>query len=126
MDATCTIQDSIHVFSLVHKYVSRILGTYHFESCWQRDSCFMEIPLLFFNLSCCFREYWHRESYHLHFPMPAAWFYLLDIKKSAEDLLIFRHPSALVLLLQYFTRISIQILNATRPPKSAKVLNSVS
>ena len=30
MDATCTIQDSIHVFSLVHKYVSRILGTYHF------------------------------------------------------------------------------------------------
>ena len=32
MDATCTIQDSIHVFSLVHKYVSRILGTYHFRS----------------------------------------------------------------------------------------------
>ena len=30
MDATCSIQDSIHVFSLVHKYVSRILGTYHF------------------------------------------------------------------------------------------------
>ncbi len=29
MDATCTIQDSIHVFRLVHKYVSRILGTYH-------------------------------------------------------------------------------------------------
>ncbi len=29
MDATCTIQDSIHVFSLVHIYVSRILGTYH-------------------------------------------------------------------------------------------------
>ena len=28
MDATCEIQDSIHVFSLVHKYVSRILGTY--------------------------------------------------------------------------------------------------
>ncbi len=28
MDATCTIQDSIHVFSLIHKYVSRILGTY--------------------------------------------------------------------------------------------------
>ena len=28
MDATCSIQDSIHVFSLVHKYVSRILGTY--------------------------------------------------------------------------------------------------
>jgi hypothetical protein len=31
MDATCAIQDSIHVFNLVHKYVSRILGTYHFE-----------------------------------------------------------------------------------------------
>ena len=32
MDATCSIQDSIHVFSLVHKYVSRILGTYHFDN----------------------------------------------------------------------------------------------
>lgn len=31
MDATCSIQDSIHVFSLVHTYVSRILGTYHFQ-----------------------------------------------------------------------------------------------
>ena len=31
MDASCTIQDSIHVFSLVHKYVSSILGTYHFD-----------------------------------------------------------------------------------------------
>ena len=30
MDATCAIQDSIHVFSLVRKYVSRILGTYHY------------------------------------------------------------------------------------------------
>ena len=28
MDATCAIQASIHVFSLVSKYVSRILGTY--------------------------------------------------------------------------------------------------
>ena len=28
MDASCTIQDSIHVSSLVHKYVSSILGTY--------------------------------------------------------------------------------------------------
>ena len=28
MDASCTIQDSIHVFSLIHKYVSSILGTY--------------------------------------------------------------------------------------------------
>ncbi len=31
MDATCKIQDNIHVFSLAHKYVSRILGTYHAE-----------------------------------------------------------------------------------------------
>ncbi len=31
MDAACTIQDSIHVFSLVRKYVSRILGTYHIK-----------------------------------------------------------------------------------------------
>ena len=32
MDATCTIQDSIHVFNLVHKYVSRILGTYQINA----------------------------------------------------------------------------------------------
>ena len=32
MDATCAIQASIHVFSLVRKYVSRILGTYHFRA----------------------------------------------------------------------------------------------
>ena len=32
MDATCAIQASIHVFSLVRKYVSRILGTYHLRS----------------------------------------------------------------------------------------------
>lgn len=32
MDATCAIQASIHVFSLVRKYVSRILGTYHFNA----------------------------------------------------------------------------------------------
>ena len=31
MDATCAIQASIHVFSLVRKYVSRILGTYQFR-----------------------------------------------------------------------------------------------
>ena len=31
MDAACTIQDSIHVFSLVRKYVSRILGTYQWD-----------------------------------------------------------------------------------------------
>ena len=33
MDATCAIQASIHVFSLVRKYVSRILGTYHATWC---------------------------------------------------------------------------------------------
>ena len=32
MDATCEIQDSIHVFRLVYKYVSRILGTYQFRA----------------------------------------------------------------------------------------------
>ena len=42
MDATCTIQDSIHVFNLVHKYVSRILGTYHWV-----PSLFASIFLLF-------------------------------------------------------------------------------
>ena len=31
MDASCTIQEDIHVFSLIYKYVSRILGTYHFS-----------------------------------------------------------------------------------------------
>ena len=31
MDATRAIQDSIHVFSLVRKYVSRILGTYQYD-----------------------------------------------------------------------------------------------
>ena len=31
MDATCAIQASIHVFSLVRKYVSRILGTYQLQ-----------------------------------------------------------------------------------------------
>ena len=46
MDATCTIQDSIHVFNLVHKYVSRILGTYqkswgiiYFESFCDVPNC---------------------------------------------------------------------------------------
>ena len=34
MDATCAIQASIHVFSLVRKYVSRILGTYQIGMLW--------------------------------------------------------------------------------------------
>ena len=41
MDATCTIQDSIHVFNLVHKYVSRILGTYQ-----RMRDFFMQIHLV--------------------------------------------------------------------------------
>ena len=40
MDAACTIQDSIHVFSLVRKYVSRILGTYHMWKGKKRGSLF--------------------------------------------------------------------------------------
>ena len=42
MDATCAIQASIHVFSLVRKYVSRILGTYQpLKWCWASLlSCF--------------------------------------------------------------------------------------
>jgi hypothetical protein len=31
MDASCKIQRSIHMFHLVHQYVSRILGTYQNE-----------------------------------------------------------------------------------------------
>jgi len=31
MDASCKMQGSIHMFRLVHKYVSRILGTYHLQ-----------------------------------------------------------------------------------------------
>ena len=37
MDASCTIQDSIHVFSLVHKYVSSILGTYQISGGFQNN-----------------------------------------------------------------------------------------
>ena len=39
MDAACTIQDSIHVFSLVRKYVSRILGTYHLRRVFSHTRC---------------------------------------------------------------------------------------
>ena len=44
MDATCTIQDSIHVFNLVHKYVSRILGTYHTYFYWGEKVKQKEFP----------------------------------------------------------------------------------
>ena len=43
MDATCTIQDSIHVFNLVHKYVSRILGTYQ-QAGWGKSCEIRKIP----------------------------------------------------------------------------------
>ena len=43
MDASCTIQDGIHVFSLVHKYVSSILGTYQ---CSGRGS-FLQVNMLY-------------------------------------------------------------------------------
>ena len=46
MDAACTIQDSIHVFSLVRKYVSRILGTYHYG--WNLF-CNLSLFLMHFN-----------------------------------------------------------------------------
>ena len=45
MDATCAIQASIHVFSLVRKYVSRILGTY------QCFSGFLEVVYIMSALS---------------------------------------------------------------------------
>lgn len=32
MDASCKIQENIHLCCLVNKYVSRFLGTYHFLS----------------------------------------------------------------------------------------------
>ena len=44
MDATCTIQDSIHVFNLVHKYVSRILGTYQKQVGWGENGGTGKIP----------------------------------------------------------------------------------
>ena len=43
MDATCAIQASIHVFSLVRKYVSRILGTYqnYFRDLFIHSGCLL-------------------------------------------------------------------------------------
>ena len=54
MDATCAIQDSIHVSSLVRKYVSRILGTYQAPGFsipfWQEDlAYFMNLSIASFN-----------------------------------------------------------------------------
>ena len=55
MDAACTIQDSIHVFSLVHKYVSRILGTYHFPKAFclssYLDICSSCLMIIFLTIS---------------------------------------------------------------------------
>ena len=47
MDAACTIQDSIHVFSLVHKYVSRILGTYHMAWAFLCDRNFLSHKMFY-------------------------------------------------------------------------------
>ena len=67
MDATCTIQDSIHVFSLVHKYVSRILGTYqilpYFLCCQAYDK---KVRWTFFSIIG------NRISYYAKKP-PAGW-----------------------------------------------------
>ena len=54
MDATCAIQASIHVFSLVRKYVSRILGTYHFCAgvCAK-----MEVLIFYKTIECTLREH---------------------------------------------------------------------
>ena len=40
MDASCKVQGNIHLCCLVNKYVSRILGTYHF-------GCFLLIRYYF-------------------------------------------------------------------------------
>ena len=42
MDATCAIQASIHVFSLVRKYVSRILGAYQILADSRGSQLFVE------------------------------------------------------------------------------------
>ena len=46
MDASCKIQRSIHVFRLVYKYVSRILGTYHFSD-FLRSATLVSLPGLY-------------------------------------------------------------------------------
>ena len=61
MDATCTIQDSIHVFNLVHKYVSRILGTY--QNC---------------------NIHWGNFSNSEKFPQPACYIHIFIGKKKSN------------------------------------------
>ena len=70
MDATCTIQDSIHVFNLVHKYVSRILGTYHsYASGWG----IFPIPPLFPKPACLsYASGWGIFPIPPIFPQPAC------------------------------------------------------
>ena len=48
MDASCKIQRSIHDVRLTYKYVSRILGTYHFGSAviFFVKSCKQDLQLL--------------------------------------------------------------------------------
>ncbi len=43
MDATCAIQASIHVFSLVRKYVSRILGTYQYNGGYNKMQILLSV-----------------------------------------------------------------------------------
>ena len=59
MDATCTIQDSIHVFNLVHKYVSRILGTYHFRP---GNTFTKHIPILYVFLQASYQFRLHLKQ----------------------------------------------------------------
>lgn len=48
MDASSKIQGSIHVFRLINKYVSRILGTYQFSAVFTNFYYFnFQISLLY-------------------------------------------------------------------------------
>ena len=65
MDATCAIQASIHVFSLVRKYVSRILGTYHLRGGISFCYYFMHNSLMNV-LQQIFTDYYEEIEYTLH------------------------------------------------------------
>lgn len=70
MDATCAIQASIHVFSLVRKYVSRILGTYHQSALSNREKAVIidvlknrySLPLLLQKLQLSKSSYYYQEQ----------------------------------------------------------------
>jgi hypothetical protein len=67
MDASCKIQGSIHVFHLVHKYVSRILGTYHLA---KMRGCFFRVDHVKHKL----------EFYHLSFGVCESFSVNRDLK----------------------------------------------